>query len=127
LTQLSGQSEDRSYAFWTEGVGHFPITCDGVNVDFVTCDVTVHIVSHWQQGDWKWETDQVKWVATSTSGSGEVFQGNELDKIVATDQGFVGTWRGNIKGDMGDLYHITVAVSWDGVIWSWSLVEAKCN
>lgn len=136
-TQLSAQSNDkninRSYVYWLEAPGGmFPATCDGVDVDWLVMDVKLHIVNHVQDGVFQWQIFETNWEATS-SKTGEIFKGKELDKVIITagdptigNYSAYGTWRANLQGNMGSRYQITIAVSYTPVEFSWSLIKAHC-
>jgi hypothetical protein len=138
LTQLSAQSNEkninRSYTTRMEITnGIFPITCDGVDVDWLTCVGTLHAVDHVKNGVLQWEIDQVKWEATSTK-TGEVFKGKELDKTVFTYidpvtfmvSGY-SIWRANMQGNMGHHYQITIDISFTPYDFTWSLIKTSCD
>ena len=73
--RLSAQTD--TYKFFSVG-GLMPVTCDGVNIEFLSYTADFTWLSHSQHGEWKW----VKVVAcnwTATSSSGEEFKVNEHD------------------------------------------------
>ena len=137
--QLSAQSNDkninRSYAYWLEIPmgGMFPVTCDGVDVDWLEYGMNLHVVAHVQDGVFQWQIFETKWEATS-SKTGEIFKGKELDKVIITSGDLpinitapaYGTWRVNLQGNMGSRYQITIAVSYTSDEFNWSLIKAHC-
>ena len=129
--QNSSKNIDRSYATRMEHIsGWFPITCDGVEFDMLYGTGDLVFVDHVQDGVWQWEIAVGKWEATSTK-TGEVFQGKELDKTipfynpVTNILEVYGTWRAILHGNRGSRYQITIAVSFTPDF-QWSLVKAKC-
>ena len=138
-TQLSAQSNDkninRSYAYWLEipEGAMFPVTCDGVDVEWLAMSVKLHIVNHMQDGVFQWQVSETNWEATS-SKTGEIFSGKEFDKVIITsgdptiigNASAYGIWRANLQGNMGSRYQITIAVSYTPDEASWSLIKAHC-
>ena len=71
LTQLNAQSNDkninRSYAYWCEFPmgGMFPVSCDGVDVEWLEYDTNLHVVAHVQDGVFQWQIFEANWEAKS--------------------------------------------------------------
>ena len=136
LTQLSAQKKsiDRSWPWWWEEelVGYFPITCDGVDADWLECYGKSHIVDHVLNYECVWRIFQVNWTATSVV-TGEVFHAQEQDKLTLTsweNQEYAGTWRGNLVGNKGSVYQITIAITVSFIppyTSTWSLIKANCH
>lgn len=137
-TQLSAQSNDkninRSYAYWFEipTGGMFPVSCDGVDVDWLYYGTNLHVVAHVQNGVFQWQIFEAKWEATSSTG--EIFKGKEFDKLIITSgepsidisAPAYGTWRANLQGNMGSRYQLTFAVDYTSGEFKVTLIKAHC-
>jgi hypothetical protein len=138
LTQLYAQSNDkninRSYAYWLEIPmgGMFPVSCDGIDFDWLEYGTKLHIVAHVQDGVFQWQIFETNWEATSSTG--EIFKGKELDKVIITSgepaidilAPAYGTWRANLQGNMGSRYQLTFAVDYTSDEFKVSLIKAHC-
>lgn len=116
---------------WQNVGGIFPVTCDGINVEFLECVGTLHWLRHTQHDVFTWVKAEVNWTATSSTG--EVFKGRELDpgiEIYDADGNWIketGTWRAVLIGDQGTHLKVTWKYEFDGVNWTWEFLEAKCH
>ena len=111
LTQLSAQSENRTYQFWDVWDISGPIYCEGEVVDVLSLVVKVHLVIHYKNGEVVWRTDQIKGTGTGTSDTGEKFKYREIDTYISENEIY---YRFNAKGDMGTHYMGTMFVDISG-------------
>ena len=79
--QLSAQDvHSKARQFWTTGTFYTPVWCDGVMVDYVEGNVRVHWIYFGEPGNWEWDIQQIKGVATSLI-TGAVFKYKEIDRV----------------------------------------------
>lgn len=137
MTRLSAQT---IVYRWDNVGGSWPVTCDGITVDWVNCSGTLTWLSHYDKNKvtddsrWAWVLAQVKWTATSNI-TGEVFKGTEhdpgvevYDEVTGDYIKEVGTWHAILNGNMGSHYNITYSYSYDQKgNWTFEFVEAKCH
>jgi len=137
IARLSAQTDVYK---WYDVPGLVPLTCDGVNVEWLEVTGTLTWLSHNEKDKvtgekkWAWVKAHVHWTATSTI-TGEVFKANETDPGVEVYDPVtgdyikeVGTWHFLIHGNMGSQYNITYSYSYDQKgNWTFEFVEAKCH
>jgi len=137
-TQLSAQSNDkninRSYAYWREFPmgGYFPVSCDGVNIEWLQYDMKLHVVAHVQDGVFQWQIFETNWEAKSSTG--EIFKGKEFDKLIITSgepdidifAPSYGTYRANLQGNMGSRYQMTFTIDFTSDEIKVSLIKSHC-
>lgn len=133
LTQLSaqnGKNSTGSVAYDYSNLGWWtPIYCDGVQVDVIKGMGDVHIIDHYNDGNWQREF-LVSWSGVGTSmRTGETFTFKEQDKNFFSKK--LDTWvitvKTHIQGDKGSLYNVSFILIWDGNNWSLNLVNATCT
>lgn len=136
ITRLTAQTD--VFKFYDTG-GLMPVSCDGVNIEFLSYTADFTWLTHSQHGKWIW----VKVVAcnwTATSSTGEEFKANEHDpgiEILDADGNRIkeeGTWRVVLNGNRGSHYRLTWAytitfnpIDQSIISWDLSLLEAKCH
>jgi hypothetical protein len=120
LTQLSGQNSNsqltRAYQGWFANGWGCPVFCNDVMVDELEGIFWEHCVDVVKNDFWVKEVAQLKGEATSTRFPYEVFQVNELDKIIPLEgaNNMIGsTWisRTNLVGNMGHHYVVFLTIS----------------
>jgi hypothetical protein len=136
ITRLSAQTDVYK---WADVPGLCPLTCDGVNVEWLNATGTLTWLSHYEKDKvtgeikWAWVKAHYKWTATSTTG--EVFKATEMDPAIEIYNPVtgdyikeVGFWHFIAKGNMGSHYNVTYSYSYDQLgNWTWEFVEAKCH
>lgn len=125
---------------WDGVTGLFPVSCDGINVEWIECTGTLHWLSHYDKDPltgeprWAWVRAQVIWTGTSML-TGETFKGVENDpgiEIYDPETGYYikeeGTIHGILIGNMGSHLNITFSYTYDQKgNWTFTFVEAKCH
>lgn len=111
LSQTYGQNKDtKTVQGWIESEYWSPVFCDGVLVDLLQGGyIRLHYVIHYKDGEYQWETDQLKGEVTSCTG--EVFRIREIDKYYFDDSWYL-TWHFNLIGNMGTHYIGTLTYSY---------------
>jgi len=82
LTQLSaqnGRDTTGSVVYSYPNMGFYTdIWCNGVFVDYIVGEGTAHVVDHYKNNVWQWET--VKFSGTATGLHGDIYTFSEIDK-----------------------------------------------
>ena len=116
LTQATAQNKgNKTVQGWYQSTYWTPVYCGDEIVDYLSGGILrVHYVIHYKDGNYQWETDQLKGEVTSQTG--EVFQIREIDKTYFTDHWYI-TWHYNLIGNLGTHYIGTLTYSyWTGEI-----------
>ena len=136
IARLSAQTDVYK---WSEVPGSCPVTCDGIDVEWLNYSCTLTWLSHYEKDKltgekkWAWVKAQANWTATSSTG--ELFKTTEHDPGVEVYDPVtgdyikeVGTWHFILNGNMGSHYNITYSYSYDQQgNWTFEFVEAKCH
>ena len=127
LTQLSAQNSNsdgtKSISWYYDDLGWYAeVYCGDVMVDFLVGSGDAHVISHWKNWAWQWET--ISFSGTGESlWTGEAFTFSELDKFYIPKWGAY-TCSTHIKGDKGALYNLYYR--WDN--YGFSVVQqATCT
>ncbi len=99
--QKGNSANSKSVRGWKECPYWTFVFMDGQYIGFLSGSVMVHYVSHFKNGSFITETDQIKGEVTSVSG--EVFELKEVDKYNFAE-GLNFTWRFNLIGERGTHY-----------------------
>jgi hypothetical protein len=135
LTQLSAQPDNKKgtgsvvsggqWGWWT------PIYCNGVIVDELEGIGDIHVVDHYKNGVWQWETMSYKNGIGTSDWTDETFTFTELDKTFYSNKLNNWEWTCNthVKGDKGSLYNLSFVFIWNTDIndWSMSVKNATCT
>ncbi len=133
LTQLSAQNKTMQVRVMNAEY-HTSVFCDGVFVDFLEGTATLHMITHFKDGNWQWEVDQYKGEAVSVGledengnligGTGEVFKISEIDYFCFPIFPFL-MWHQRLIGNQGHVYVGFVYFNWD----TWELYpgQTQCN
>jgi len=109
LTHVTAQ-KNHTEQYWVESMGYYtPVYCDGVLADYVTGNVTAHIVDHYKKGEWQWTIVQIKGEAVGLYG--EVFKVHETDRYWKPVAGIL-VWHYNLIGNMGNHYIGTLSYNY---------------
>jgi hypothetical protein len=93
-----------------------------VQVDYLKGSVAYHEIINAKDGVWIWIKTQGSGEAVSTSGSGEVFKVNEINR---TDRGnTVGMGFDNLIGNKGSHYIMTSL--FDFATFEWKVLKTGC-
>lgn len=103
FSQLSAQSEDRSYSYHGEWYFWLPIICDGQLVDVIEGVMPAHEVVHFADGVLDFSICHQSGTAKSTNEPFETFHWNAIrrwDEVAGTM-----VINFNLKGNMGSKYN----------------------
>jgi hypothetical protein len=82
----------------TNGYGEMPLTCDGVEIDYLMGSFDYHWVEHYKNGELQWMMYTSK--GTVTSSGGENFIVQDVGKFDKSKKGPY-LWHSNARGDKG--------------------------
>jgi len=82
----------------TTGYGEMPLTCDGVEIDYIIGSFDYHWVDHYKNGELQWTIYNSR--GTVTSSSGENFIVQDAGKFDLSKKGPY-LWHSNARGDKG--------------------------
>lgn len=118
-----GNKDTKSVQGWLQNEYWSPVYCDNQLVDILSGgEIRVHYVIHYKDGNYIWETDQLKGEVESLTG--EVFKVREIDKTYFTDHWYL-TWHFNLIGNLGTHYTGTLTYSyWTGEI---TIGKTECH
>lgn len=117
LTQLSAQNSNsggtKSISWYYTDLGWYTgVYCDGVMIDYITGSGDAHVIDHYKNWVWLWET--ISFSGTGKSlWTGEAFTFSELDKIYLPKEGAT-TCTTHVKGDKCALYNLYFVFYDDG-------------
>ena len=96
-------AQTRTYSVYNWNKFGMPLSCDGVDYDYVEGYYSMHTIVHIQKGEYKWFI--FKCNATLKSNNGEVLKINDTEKWDITPiQPQIQTFHFNIIGDRGSHY-----------------------
>lgn len=102
LMSISAQTNDtKSDQYWVKTYYYTPVFCDGIWIDRVEGELTIHVVDHYKNGKWVWQNLQINCEATGML-SGETFKFHMTEKYSRATR--ISDWRYNMIGDMGSHY-----------------------
>lgn len=106
LSQISAQSDVSKDVQTSWGC---PVFCDGVMVDYIWGYCSMHLIDHYNKGEWQWETASFKATGWSVLPPYEEFSVNEQDKIKISQKvgNYTWNWDDHLKGNKGALYNIS--------------------
>ena len=117
-----------SFTYYSE----WPIECNGVLDDLLTGELSVHLSQFCiptPEGDVTvWGIEKFSGTLTSTSGSGEVFEVQEVDKYnrpLSTAESW--TWHGIYKGNQGHRYNVWGHFDTSTTPWKWYIDKSICH
>jgi hypothetical protein len=79
-----------------------PVYVDGVMVDELGGSVSWHVIIHYKDGNMITVFEKISDILITSSKTGEVFTGSEVDRQYALDQ--LGIWHFNLRGNQGTHY-----------------------
>jgi hypothetical protein len=111
-TAQKGPSDSHNVPLFSSYYGIWPIDCDGVQVDLLEGELSFHISQFCIPGPngedmVVWAIMKFRGTLTSTSGSGEVFKVQEVDKLnrpFSTSDTYI--YHGIYKGNQGHSYDV---------------------
>ena len=95
------KSQAQSVSHYFTGEYWAPLICNGVQVDEVWGEITVHCIMHYKNGKLIWMIHKYSGSLTGQV-SGEVFEIQETDKIDLNEDTY--TFHANIRGNQNNHY-----------------------
>jgi hypothetical protein len=129
LTQLSAQAPPTnknitgSVAYDYPNMGFYTdIWCDGVFVDYIVGEGIAHVVDHYKNNEWQWET--VNFSGTAKGLHGDIYTFSEIDKWNIPKQD-VWICHTHVKADNKAIYNVSFIISM--IDWTTVVKQESCT